>query len=80
MLVVVDELFSGIEINGCYQFRVTRNSDLYVDEEEVDDLVHRGLMVGQMLAIGALGGLVLDRIADANGDPKAAKKKRKPRR
>ena len=23
---------------GCYQFRVTRNSDLFVDEEEVDDL------------------------------------------
>jgi polyphosphate kinase len=24
---------------GCYQFRVTRNSDLFVDEEEVDDLL-----------------------------------------
>jgi polyphosphate kinase len=23
---------------GCYQFRVTRNSDLFVDEEEIDDL------------------------------------------
>jgi polyphosphate kinase len=34
----VDRLFSGIPINGCYQFRVTRNSDLYVDEEEMDDL------------------------------------------
>jgi polyphosphate kinase len=35
----VDQLFSGIEITGCYQFRVTRNSDLYVDDEDVDDLL-----------------------------------------
>ncbi len=35
----VDELFPGMRIKGCYQFRVTRNSDLYVDEEEVDDLL-----------------------------------------
>ena len=35
----VDQLFVGIEINGCYQFRVTRNSDLYVDDEDVDDLM-----------------------------------------
>ena len=27
-----------MEVIGCYQFRVTRNSDLFVDEEEVDDL------------------------------------------
>lgn len=35
----VDELFTGMAIEGCYQFRVTRNSDLYVDDEEVDDLM-----------------------------------------
>ncbi|MEO1203448.1 MAG: polyphosphate kinase 1 [Pseudomonadota bacterium] len=35
----VDELFPGLGVEGCYQFRVTRNSNLYVDEEEVDDLV-----------------------------------------
>ncbi len=34
----VYKLFSGIEVLGCYQFRVTRNSDLFVDEEEIDDL------------------------------------------
>jgi polyphosphate kinase len=34
----VDELFTGMDMQGCYQFRVTRNSDLYVDEEEVEDL------------------------------------------
>lgn len=36
----VDELFPGLEVNGCYQFRVTRNSNLYVDDEEISDLVH----------------------------------------
>jgi polyphosphate kinase len=35
----VDELFPGLNVEGCYQFRVTRNSNLYVDDEEVDDLV-----------------------------------------
>jgi polyphosphate kinase len=34
----VDDIFPGMEVKGCYQFRVTRNSDLFVDEEEVDDL------------------------------------------
>lgn len=34
----VDDLFPGMEASGCYQFRVTRNSDLLVDEEEVKDL------------------------------------------
>ncbi|MDR2261723.1 MAG: polyphosphate kinase 1 [Azoarcus sp.] len=34
----VGELFSGMHVHGCYQFRVTRNSDLFVDEEEVKDL------------------------------------------
>ncbi|MBV9696207.1 MAG: polyphosphate kinase 1 [Gammaproteobacteria bacterium] len=34
----VHKLFSGIRVIGCYQFRVTRNSDLFVDEEEIDDL------------------------------------------
>lgn len=35
----VADLFPGMEVTGCYQFRVTRNSDLFVDEEEVDDLL-----------------------------------------
>src|SRR5581483_5344959 len=34
----VQKLFAGIRVVGCYQFRVTRNSDLFVDEEEIDDL------------------------------------------
>lgn len=35
----IDRVFPGLTINGCYQFRVTRNSDLEVDEEEVDNLL-----------------------------------------
>jgi polyphosphate kinase len=35
----VDDLFPGMEASGCYQFRVTRNSDLLVDEDEAEDLL-----------------------------------------
>ncbi|QIL21039.1 polyphosphate kinase 1 [Thermomonas sp. HDW16] len=34
----VHELFPGMKVNGAYQFRVTRNSELIVDEEDVDNL------------------------------------------
>ena len=34
----VGRLFEGMKVAGCWQFRVTRNSDLFVDEEEVEDL------------------------------------------
>jgi polyphosphate kinase len=34
----VDELFAGMKARGCYQFRVTRNSDLFVEEEDIKDL------------------------------------------
>ncbi len=34
----IPELFPGMEVHGVYQFRVTRNSDLYVDEEEITNL------------------------------------------
>ncbi len=35
----IGELFPGMKVAGSYQFRVTRNSDLFVDTEEVDDLL-----------------------------------------
>ena len=35
----VSDLFPGMKVEGCYQFRLTRNSDLFVDEEEIDDLL-----------------------------------------
>ncbi len=34
-----DDLFYGMKVEGLYQFRVTRNSELFVDEEEIDDLL-----------------------------------------
>jgi len=42
----VGELFPGMSVLGCYQFRVTRNSDLFVDEEEVTDL--RSALKGEL--------------------------------
>lgn len=36
----VDEQFTGMKVKGAYQFRVTRNSELFVDEEEVENLAH----------------------------------------
>lgn len=35
----IDRLFPGLTVEGCYQFRLTRNSNMYVDEEEIDDLL-----------------------------------------
>jgi polyphosphate kinase len=34
----VGELFQGMKVADSYQFRVTRNSELFVDDEEVKDL------------------------------------------
>lgn len=34
----VNELFSGMTVKGCYQFRVTRDSDLSLDDEDTKDL------------------------------------------
>lgn len=35
----VGELFHGVKVKNLYQFRVTRNSEMYLDEEEIDDLL-----------------------------------------
>ncbi|HEY1770474.1 MAG TPA: polyphosphate kinase 1 [Chthoniobacterales bacterium] len=35
----IAELFPGLIIEGAHAFRVTRNSDLYVDDEEADNLL-----------------------------------------
>ncbi|QWD75434.1 polyphosphate kinase 1 [Polynucleobacter sp. MWH-UH24A] len=34
----VGQLFPGMSVLGCYQFRVTRNSDLFVSDDEITDL------------------------------------------
>ena len=36
----IGELFPGLTVRGCHAFRVTRNSDLFVDEEEMTNLKH----------------------------------------
>jgi polyphosphate kinase len=35
----VEQLFAGMQVQGCHQFRVTRNADLFVDDEETEDLM-----------------------------------------
>ena len=36
----VNGLFNGMTVIGCHQFRVTRNSDFFVDDDAIDDLLH----------------------------------------
>ena len=43
----ITDLFTGREVIACSQFRVTRNSDLWVDEEEVKNL--RQALQGELL-------------------------------
>ena len=55
----VHELFPGMQVNGAYQFRVTRNSELVVDEDDAgnlalavrDELVGRGYLRAVRLEI-----------------------------
>jgi polyphosphate kinase len=35
----IGELYTGLDVAGCYAFRVTRNSELYLDEDEADNLL-----------------------------------------
>ena len=48
----VDNLFPGMHVKGAYQFRVTRNSELVVDEDEVENLAHalKGELAGRGFA------------------------------
>ncbi|SFD04428.1 polyphosphate kinase [Thiohalospira halophila DSM 15071] len=64
----VADLFPGMQVSGCYQFRVTRNSDLFVDTEEVDDLL---LAVEGELASRRYGDAVRLEMAD-NAPPEMA--------
>ncbi|SDM17436.1 polyphosphate kinase [Modicisalibacter muralis] len=42
------EVFPGMEVRGCYQFRLTRNADFSVDPEAVSDLA--SALRGELLA------------------------------
>ncbi len=57
----VSRLFPGMTVTGCYQFRVTRNTNLFIDEEEVDDLMSalRGELSGRQY-----GGSIRLEVAD----------------
>ncbi len=35
----IETLFPGMQVLGCHQFRVTRNSELWVDDEEVENIL-----------------------------------------
>lgn len=50
----VDELFPGMQVLGCYQFRLTRNADLSVDTDDMEDL-----------ALALRGELYASRFGDA---------------
>lgn len=63
----VGELFPGMTVTGCYQFRVTRNTDLFVEEEDVADL--REALSGE-LPYRNLGEAVRLEVAD-NCTPEA---------
>ena len=64
----VGELFSGMTVLGCYQFRVTRNSDLFVDEEEIKNL--RAKIQGE-LPQRHFGDAVRLEVADNCSEPMA---------
>jgi polyphosphate kinase len=56
-------LFSGMVIEECYTFRITRNADLEVEEDEADDLM---LAIEQELRKRRLGGSVVRMEIQAN--------------
>ena len=57
----VDELFAGMQVLGCYQFRLTRNADLSLDPEDVEDLA---LALRGELASRRFGDAVRLEVAD----------------
>lgn len=54
----MDQLFPGMSVKGAYAFRVTRNSELFVDEEEIDNLARA--LQGQLLRRGFAEALRLE--------------------
>ena len=55
------ELFPGMKVLGCYQFRLTRNADLSIDPEDVEDLA---LALRGELASRRFGDAVRLEVAD----------------
>jgi polyphosphate kinase len=59
-------LFPGMEVQDCYTFRITRNADLSVEEDEADDLM---LAIEQELRKRRLGGSVVRMELEAGMSP-----------
>ncbi|NJM98805.1 MAG: polyphosphate kinase 1 [Phormidesmis sp. RL_2_1] len=59
-------LFPGMEIKDCCTFRITRNADLSVEEDEADDLM---LAIEQELRKRRLGGSVVRMESEAGMNP-----------
>jgi len=62
----IHELFPGMQVRGCYQFRVTRNSELFVDEEEIEDLARA--LEGELLERGFAEAVRLELAANCPDD------------
>ena len=58
----VDELFPGMQVKGAYQFRVTRSSELLVDEDEMENLAHA--LKGELASRGFLRATRLEISSD----------------
>src|SRR5471030_455400 len=68
----VAELFPGMAVLGCYQFQLTRNSDLYIDEEELRELKSLRKALQGELTQRQFGDSVQLEIADNCPRPMAA--------
>lgn len=64
-----DELFPGMRVRGCYQFRLTRNADMTMDPEVVSDLA--SALRGELLARRYGSGVRLE-VVDTCPDELAA--------
>lgn len=61
-----DSLFPGFRIRGAWAFRITRNSDLYIDEEEAENLLHKIEEELRKLRKGAAVRLEIEKDVDAD--------------
>ncbi len=65
----VAELFPGMTLLGCYQFQLTRNSDLYIDEEELRELKSLRKALQGELSQRQFGDSVRLEVADSCSPP-----------
>ncbi|MBS0462109.1 MAG: polyphosphate kinase 1 [Proteobacteria bacterium] len=61
----VADLLPGMQVKGAWQFRVTRNSELSVDEDEMENLAHA--LKGELAGRGFLNAMRLEISADCPG-------------